>query len=151
MATNKPYQWSRAAKFTASRPSSAVACTAGWRNRPVARLYSRRHSAPSSVTAAIVQARPASTGPIISGSSTSQEPSRSHSSRRSADPAMPVSDRQAITAAPASTTAPVADTSSPVTGLAKASFQEARANISAAARGPAATAAAPPSAWPARE
>ena len=63
-----PYQWSSAAKFTASRPSSAVASiNAGWRNSPVARLYSRRHSPPSRVTATMVQARPASTGPIISG------------------------------------------------------------------------------------
>ena len=108
-------------------------CTAGCRNRPVARLYSRRHNMPRIVTARIVQARPASTGPIMSGSSTSQEPRRSHSSRRMAGPAIPVSDTAPMASTPASTTAPTATTSIAVTGLAKACDGDATANIRIAA------------------
>ena len=104
----------------------------------MARLNSRRQSRPSSVTATIVYARPARTGPIINGSSTSHEPNRSHNSRRNPGPPRPVRLTSEIAARPASKAAQTAVTSQIVTGPANASDQGATWNINApAARAPA--------------
>ena len=117
---NSPYQWSSAAALTARIAADTVAVITGWRNSPVARSYSRRHSKPSTVTAAMVQIRPSSTGPIINGSSTAQAAVRTHSSRRNPGFTRPVADSAPMMAHATPSTPTAANTMKRLTGCAKA-------------------------------
>ena len=130
---NNPYQWSSAAKFTNRIATATVAVITGCRNSPVARSYSRRHSSPRIVTAPIVHARPSSTGPSISGSSTAHDPVRNHNSRRNPGDNRPAADRPPMIPA-ASTTTPIAASTIPrLTGCANAALMPAAAPRSARA------------------